>query len=260
MNQERRQIEQLMQAEALQILESVDLNERSLPPIICLYHDQWHQGVIGILASRIKERYHRPVIAFAPAELDAGDEAHQLKGSARSIDGVHMRDLLDRVATQNPGLIEKFGGHAMAAGLALDASHFPAFQKAVVEVLRSECDESVFAPAVQTDGQLSPPDFNVDTALTLEAGGPWGQKFPEPCFDGEFYLVQQRVVGEKHIKAVLALNANSQQVLDAIAFNADLALWQSEPEKLRLVFKLDINRFRGQESLQLMVEYAEPCV
>jgi single-stranded-DNA-specific exonuclease len=260
MNQERRQIEQLMQAEALQILASVSLDERRLPPIICLYHDQWHQGVIGILASRIKERYHRPVIAFAPAELDAGEEARQLKGSARSIDGVHMRDLLDRVATQNPGLIEKFGGHAMAAGLALDADDFLAFQHAAVEILRSECDEAVFDALILTDGELAVSDFNLYTALALETGGPWGQQFPEPCFDGEFYLLQQRVVGEKHIKAVLAPAANKQQVVDAIAFNADLALWQSEPARLRLVFKLDINRFRGQESLQLMIEYAEPCV
>lgn len=268
LNQDRRQIEGAMQQEAQQHIDAMALDEANLPPVICLYHPQWHQGVIGIVAGRIKEKYHRPVVAFAPSEVafapadvaispSEQDEGMELKGSARSIEGVHIRDLLDRVATTHPNLINKFGGHAMAAGLAIHANQFEAFQQALNTVATDWIDAKAFDAVIMTDGELSPSEFNIYAAQALADGGPWGQQCPEPTFDGEFLLVHQRVVGEKHIKLTVSPVGDPQQIIDGIAFNADLSLWQGEPAKIKLVFSLSINRYRGRESVQLMVKHAE---
>ncbi len=252
LNKDRRAIEAGMQQEALKSLEALSLDGDQLPWGVCLYDSQWHQGVIGILASRIKERFHRPVIAFA----DANEE--EIKGSARSIPGLHIRDALDAVASANPGLLTKFGGHAMAAGMSLKKQDYSRFQKAFDQVVRESLSTSDLQAEILSDGELMPQEMNLPLAYTLREAGPWGQHFPEPIFDGEFYLVQQRIVGEKHLKLVLALDAQGQNVVDAIAFNVDVALWPNNAaKKVRLAYRLDVNEFRGRESLQLMVEYIE---
>jgi len=253
LNKDRRAIEAGMQQEALKSLEGISLDGDALPWGVCIYDPQWHQGVIGILASRIKERFHRPVIAFA----DANEE--EIKGSARSIPGLHIRDALDAVASAHPGLLTKFGGHAMAAGMSLKKSDYPRFQKAFDEVVRSTLRQEDLHAEILSDGSLTREELNLPLAYTLREAGPWGQHFPEPIFDGEFYLVQQRIVGEKHLKLVLASDANHQHIVDAIAFNVDLNVWPSHQAKqVRLAYRLDINEYRGRESLQLMVEYIEP--
>jgi len=258
LNRDRKAIESSMQTEALATLKQLALpGEGSesgvdLPWGLCLYDGSWHQGVIGILASRIKDRYHRPVIAFA----DASDA--EIKGSARSIPGLHIRDALDAVAAKHPGLLTKFGGHAMAAGMSLDKNRFDDFAKAFDEVVRSQLKPTDLQATVLSDGALSAAEFSLEVAEQLREGGPWGQHFPEPVFDGEFYLVQQCIVGEKHLKLVLALDEQGRELIDAIAFNIDLELWPNpQAQKARLAYRLDINEFRGRQSVQLIVEYIE---
>ncbi|MDX1696562.1 MAG: DHHA1 domain-containing protein, partial [Ketobacteraceae bacterium] len=218
---------------------------------LCLYRKDWHQGVIGILASRIKERLHRPVIAFAP-----GDEG-EVKGSARSIPGLHIRDALDAVAAQHPGLIAKFGGHAMAAGLSLPAQHLETFKAAFDREVRRMLTEDDLTGSVLSDGELHPRELDLPFARLLRHAGPWGQGFPEPVFDGEFELLEQRIVGEKHLKLVLTV-PDSNRLMDGIAFNVDLAQWPNKKaRRVHLAYKLDVNEFRGIENPQLMVEHIE---
>lgn len=250
LNRDRKAIEQGMQREAMAALEKLQL-DGEIPWSLCLYDEGWHQGVVGILASRIKEKFHRPVIAFA--EGDNG----LVKGSARSIPGLHIRDALSDVAAAHPHLISKFGGHAMAAGLSLPAENFPAFTDAFETAVRNRLDESQLQAVIDSDGELEPSEFTMQTAATLRACAPWGQAFPEPEFDGEFLLLQQRIVGERHLKMVVAPQGNPQLALDAIAFNIDTDQWPQPAQKVRLAYKLDINEFRGRESLQLMVSYLE---
>lgn len=255
LNRDRKAIESGMQKEALQMLQSVMVEDSdALPWGLCLFDESWHQGVIGILASRIKDRYHRPVIVFA----DAGEG--QIKGSARSIPGLHIRDTLDAVAARHPGLLKKFGGHAMAAGMSLAQEDFAAFARAFDEEVRRQLSEDDLKAVLVSDGELSPEDFNLLIASQLREAGPWGQHFPEPLFDGEFFLVQQRLVGEKHLKMVLSLDTAGKQMLDAIAFNVDLQRWPDlQASRVRLAYRLDINEYRGRQTVQLMVEYLEPC-
>ncbi|MDN3639781.1 single-stranded-DNA-specific exonuclease RecJ [Simiduia curdlanivorans] len=248
-NRDRRSIESAMQKEAEAALSALHMTDDQ-PWGISLFHEQWHQGVIGILASRIKERFHRPVILFALA----GDG--EIKGSGRSIQGLHLRDALDRVAVLNPGLIIKFGGHAMAAGLSLKLEDFARFQSAFDSVCRSMLSESDLQAVMFTDGELDSQDYSLAFAETLINAGPWGQHFPEPSFDGDFILREQRIVGAKHLKMTLSPVQNPAQSFDAIAFGVDLALWpNAAAQRIRAVFKLDINEFRGQRNLQLMVNY-----
>lgn len=254
LNRDRKAIESGMQQEALKMLQQLeDKDASSLPWGLCLFDDCWHQGVIGILASRLKDRYHRPVIIFA----DAGDGL--IKGSARSVPGLHIRDALDAVAAKHSGLLQKFGGHAMAAGMTLNRENFDAFSKAFDEEVRRHLDEDDLTAVLVSDGDLQPGDFNLNIASQLREAGPWGQHFPEPLFDGEFFILQQRLVGEKHLKLVLSPDAQGQQRLDAIAFNIDRAIWPVPMiKKARLAYRLDVNTFRGQQTVQLMVEYIEP--
>lgn len=253
LNRDRRAIEGSMQQEALRSLQQLSLDETELPWGLCLYDANWHQGVIGILASRIKDRYHRPVIAFADAS--DGDD---IKGSARSIPGLHIRDALDAVATANPGLLSKFGGHAMAAGMSFPRQNFEAFQQAFDTEVRKQLQSSDLQPIILSDGVIAPSEMTMELATALRSGGPWGQHFPEPLFHGEFYIVQQRIVGEKHLKLVLSHDSGGQQLVDAIAFNIDTECWPNPNAKQAVVaYKLDVNEFRGQKNLQLLVDYIE---
>ena len=252
LNQERRELEVGMQQEALKSLEYLKLNEEQLPWGIALFQEDWHQGVIGILASRIKDKYHRPVIAFA----DAGNG--EIKGSARSIKGLHMRDLLELVNSRHPGLISKFGGHAMAAGLTLKFGGFATFAKAYDDAVREQLKPEQLTGELWSDGELTPTELTLEIAQLLRNAGPWGQSFEEPLFDGYFKIIQQRIVGERHLKLVLETPC-STLMLDAIAFNVDLHTWPDATiQHARIVYKLDVNEYRGNFTLQLMVEQIEP--
>lgn len=254
LNRERREIEQGMQEEALRFIDNLKLDDASLPLGITLHDDTWHPGVVGLVASRIKERFHRPVIAFAP------EGERNLKGSGRSIAGVHIRDVLDLVSKRCPGLILKFGGHAMAAGLSIPRNRLADFEQAFAQCIAETAAPEIFAAKLLSDGELDAEELVQDTAQLLQDAGPWGQQFPEPRFDGEFLLINQRIVGEKHLKLVVAPFGAPQQVIDAIAFNVDLAQWPNpDAQRVYLYYGLDINHFRGSTQLQLMVESLQPC-
>ncbi|ROR13243.1 single-stranded-DNA-specific exonuclease RecJ [Erwinia sp. JUb26] len=249
LNQTRKEIEQGMQAEALTLCNSLEQNSEELPLGIAMYHPEWHQGVVGILASRLKERFHRPVIAFAPA----GDGT--LKGSGRSITGLHMRDVLERLDTLNPGLIIKFGGHAMAAGLSLEEAKFDEFRQRFAELVADLLDAESLQGVVWSDGELMAQELTLPTAELLRDAGPWGQAFPEPTFDGKFKLLQQKLVGERHLKMMLEPMGGGP-LLDGIAFNIDTALWPDPSVRhVELAYKLDVNEFRGNRNVQLIVDH-----
>ncbi|WP_025506094.1 single-stranded-DNA-specific exonuclease RecJ [Vibrio parahaemolyticus] len=256
LNQTRKEIEEGMKQEAMAFCERLQFGENSeLPYGLSLFQRDWHQGVIGILASRIKEKFHRPVIAFA----DGGEGT--IKGSCRSIPGLHMRDALDFIDTQNPGLIIKFGGHAMAAGLTIKEQDFERFSRLFDEVVKNELDEAALKGVILTDGELKPEEFSMHIAEQLRAGGPFGQAFPEPIFDGEFKVLHQKLVGEKHLKLMLEplyKGHPTNVMIDGIAFNVDLRRWPDASVKtVRLAYKLDVNEFRGNQSLQLMIDRIE---
>lgn len=248
LNQTRKEIEQGMQAEALALCEKLERSSETLPGGLAMYHPEWHQGVVGILASRIKERFHRPVIAFAPA----GDGL--LKGSGRSIQGLHMRDALERLDTLYPGMMLKFGGHAMAAGLSLEASRFEEFQQRFGDLVTEWLDPALLQGEVVSDGPLSPAEMTLEVAEMLRDAGPWGQMFPEPLFDGRFRLLQQRIVGERHLK-VMVEPVGGGPLLDGIAFNVDTTIWPDNGvREVSLAYKLDVNEFRGNRSVQLIID------
>ncbi|HGL4482211.1 TPA: single-stranded-DNA-specific exonuclease RecJ [Klebsiella oxytoca] len=252
LNQTRKEIEQGMQAEALTLCEKLERSSETLPGGLAMYHPQWHQGVVGILASRIKERFHRPVIAFAPT----GDGT--LKGSGRSIQGLHMRDALERLDTLYPGLILKFGGHAMAAGLSLEEARFEEFQQRFGELVTEWLDPALLQGEVVSDGPLAAAEMSMEVAQMLRDAGPWGQMFPEPLFDGRFRLLQQRLVGERHLK-VMVEPVGGGPLLDGIAFNVDTSIWPDNGvREVQLAYKLDINEFRGNRSLQLIIDHLWP--
>lgn len=252
LNEARKEIEQGMKLEALKICRQLNNLKQQLPLGIVLYQADWHQGVLGILASRIKDQFHRPTIAFAQ------DQAGILKGSARSIEGLHLRDALERIHSLYPNLILKFGGHAMAAGLSIDENKLPEFQQAFNQVVIEWLDQSRLQGIVWTDGELDSQELTLQTAERLKQAGPWGQAFPEPSFDGEFKLLQQRLVGERHLKMLLE-PISGGPLLDAIAFNIDTAYYPDLSVKTaKLAYKLDINEFRGNRNVQLLVEHIEP--
>src|SRR5690554_2198512 len=252
-NRDRKSIEQDMQKQALAMLDATDLQEADLPFGLCLFDAEWHQGVIGILASRMKERYHRPVIAFA----DAGEG--ELKGSARSIPGLHIRDALDAVAAAHPELISKFGGHAMAAGLTIQSANYEAFAQAFDAEVRRQLTAEDLTGRIYSDGRLAADEFDMQLAQQLRHAGPWGQRFPEPLFHGDFKILSQRLVGEKHLKLVLQSDQGAPSV-DAIAFNIDLDIWPNASiQTAQVAYTLDVNEFRGNESLQLIVSSLAPA-
>ncbi|MEC5319411.1 single-stranded-DNA-specific exonuclease RecJ [Brenneria populi subsp. brevivirga] len=252
LNQTRREIEQGMQTEALRLCEKLEHSRTELPYGLAMYHPEWHQGVVGILASRIKERFHRPVIAFAPA----GDG--MLKGSGRSIAGLHLRDALERLDTLYPGMMLKFGGHAMAAGLSLMEDRFDEFRLRFGELVGEWLDASQLEGVIWSDGELALPELCLSTAEMLRDAGPWGQAFPEPTFDGRFRLLQQKLVGERHLK-VMVEPVNGGPLLDGIAFNVDTRLWpDGSVREAELAYKLDVNEYRGKRSVQLLIQHLWP--
>lgn len=256
LNRERRSIEVRMQAEALAAVQR--LHDKSLHPLhrsgVCLYDASWHQGVVGLVASRIKERVRRPVFAFARAD-DAS-----LRGSGRSIAGVHIRDVLDSIAARYPDLIVKFGGHAMAAGLTLEFDKLEQFARAFDAEVARCLGSSVQADCIETDGELAVTEIALETANALRGGGPWGQAFPEPCFDGLFVIRSARVVGERHLKMWVEVPMSGRS-FDAIAFNyLDRAGEPTLPHgRAQLVYRLDVNDYQGERRLQLLVDHLLPA-
>jgi len=247
LNVERKQIEQEMKQQALDHLESLELGEQ-LPFGLCVYQEGWHQGVIGILASRVKERYQRPVIAFA----DADEET--LKGSARSIEGLHIRDALASIAVARPELLSKFGGHAMAAGLTLEKKHYQAFSRCFNEVVEAQLKGQSLTGKLLSDGGLDASELDLTMAELLSRAGPWGQGFREPLFDDRFEVLQQRVVGDGHAKMTLR-RADCADRLEAIAFNQAHTLPDKTGVPIHAAYRLAVNEFRGARTLQLMIEY-----
>lgn len=255
LNVERREIEARMQGVALAAVKGLrepDANAATRHGV-CLFDADWHQGVVGLVASRIKDRVRRPVIAFA-RNADG-----TLRGSARSVPGIHIRDVLDSIAARHPELISRFGGHAMAAGLSLEEQHLDAFARAFDEEVARWHDPSIPSNRVETDGELTSDEIALDTAQALRDGGPWGQAFPEPCFDGVFAIKSARVVGDKHLKLWVTTHDQSRN-FDAIAFNFK-GSDESPPlpaGDVRLVYRLDINEYKGERRLQLLVDHVLP--
>lgn len=252
LNQTRKEIEQGMKLEALEICRNLTALQQSVPIAITLYQADWHQGVLGILASRIKEQFHRPVIAFAQ------DQPGILKGSARSIEGLHIRDVLERIHSRYPQLILKFGGHAMAAGLSIVEDQFEQFQQVFSQTVSEMLEQDKLQGVVWTDGELDVQSLNLETAELLRNAGPWGQAFPEPMFDGEFRVLQQNLLAEKHLKMMVE-SVHGGPLLDAIAFNVDRRYYPDlSIKRARLAYKLDVNEFRGNRRVQLLIDYIEP--
>jgi len=253
LNVERREIEQRMQLEAVGLAADLREGEAAEALGICLFDETWHQGVVGLVAGRIKDRLHRPVIAFARGEDGS------LRGSARSIPGINIRDALDSVAAQRPELIDRFGGHAMAAGLSLRESNLPAFRLAFAAEIARRANRELLSGAIYSDGPLSAAELCIGTAEALRGAGPWGQGFPEPAFDGQFIVEESRIVGDKHMKMRLRLPDPGTESIDAIAFgylgspseNADLRGGAT----IQLVYRLEINEYRGVARVQLNCQH-----
>jgi single-stranded-DNA-specific exonuclease len=259
LNKSRREIEQGMQQEAEQVLKSLNFSDDNLPHAISLFQKDWHQGVIGIVAGRLKEKYHRPSIVFAGTSNDLSlkktEKISEIKGSARSIPGLHIRDLLEHIDTQHPNIIIKFGGHAMAAGLSIEEENFEEFQRLLNQYAELWLSSDDLKGTLASDGELPTNEMTLSFAQLLRDSGPWGQNFIEPLFDDKFKLVQQRIVGQKHLKLVVE---KAGQVFDAIAFNVDLSRWPDhQTQQVHLAYRLDINEFRGKQSVQFIVEYLE---
>lgn len=252
-NHARRDIEADMKQQAFQLLDNIRLdNESELPFGLCLFDKDFHEGVVGILASRIKDLWHRPVIVFAKT----GENL--LKGSGRSIKGLHIRDVLDSVASKHPELISKFGGHAMAAGLTISEQDYEHFSQAFDQEVRQHLCEDDLQGVVMSDGELSASELSMQTAEELRYAGPWGQTFPEPIFDGVFTIINKRIVGEKHLKLTLQAPGSNLEI-DAIAFNTADEDYSNQHQQVKVAYRLDVNVFRGRQSLQLMVEHIELC-
>jgi single-stranded-DNA-specific exonuclease len=250
LNQQRRGMQDQMQQEALGQVEDLlaALEQQELPPALCLFEESWHQGIVGLVASRIKDAVHRPVFAFAPEA--AGSSL--LKGSARSVKGLHIRDVLAYVDSHSPGLMKAFGGHAMAAGLSLDRENLEVFESRLTEAVRVVLDGAELTAELLTDGELAPDELTLGTAELIENSGPWGQRFPEPLFDGTFNVLETRIVGGSHLKMIVRSTRGGEE-LDAIAFRR---LPEDLPQSgiVRLLYRLGVNRWRGNASCQLMVE------
>ena len=251
-NADRKDLQQQMVDTAEALVANLPLGEGELPPVLCLHEPDWHPGVVGLVASRLKDRLHRPVLAFAPEEPGSD----RLKGSARSIPGLHLRDALAAVDARHPGLIERFGGHAMAAGLSLGAGQLPAFRQALETVVAGLLDPAQLRAELASDGELDAADFSRDLADQLRLAGPWGQGFPEPVFDGCFRVQSWRRVGERHLKLELAPESGGVK-LSAIHFGG----WAgtAPPPRLRLAYQLEPDDWNGRRGVQLLVRHLEPA-
>ncbi|MFW1952854.1 single-stranded-DNA-specific exonuclease RecJ [Acinetobacter beijerinckii] len=247
LNIERRQVETEMKQQAMSALQHIHLETEQLPAALVMFDQQWHQGVIGIVAGRLKEQFHRPSLVFAPDE----DGIH-IKGSARSIEGIHIRDMIEQVAEQYPHLVSHFGGHAAAAGLTLKKEHFDKFKSVFIEAI-AQMDEDLFQPILWTDGELVAADLNLNTLDWIDQLGPWGQKFPLPQFEGRFQIIDYRWLKDQHLKLKLASGNHS---IDAIAFNAiDRFEFNPMLAYVDLVYTLERNVFNGNTSLQLQITH-----
>ncbi|NOR68220.1 MAG: single-stranded-DNA-specific exonuclease RecJ [Methylomarinum sp.] len=254
LNKDRKDIEAQMKHEAISLLNEMKvLDEKHLPAGVCLFEKYWHQGVIGILASRIKDRIHRPVVAFASAENGV------IKGSARSIPGVHIRDVLSEIAAAHPNILSKFGGHAMAAGMTIQMHDYPVFALAFDEVVAKHLDRVDLEQKIYSDGKLSEENMTLEFTEHLNNAGTWGQEFPEPTFDGVFDVIQCRIVGQQHLKFVLRLPM-SELLIDAIAFFVEKPENWLGTRSIKSAYKLDVNEYRGNRSVQLMLQYIEKII
>jgi single-stranded-DNA-specific exonuclease len=250
LNHHRKSRQQQMQTEALEQLRALmaDFEDEELPPGLCLFDESWHQGIVGLVASKIKDAVYRPVLAFAP-ESEGSDV---LKGSARSVRGLHIRDVLARVDAMHPGMVMAFGGHAMAAGLTIGKDQLAGFKQALEESIEFFLNGDELSNDIFIDGSLDAGDINLSFAESLRDLGPWGQRFPEPLFEGRFVVEDKRVVGAAHLKMQLR-SPGAYESIDAIAFGR---LPEDLPgsETVGFIYKLDINHFRGQKTCQLMIE------
>ena len=252
LNKERREIQEEMRIQALVDIENLDLDaEQQLPAGLCLFNADWHQGVIGILASKIKDKLNRPVIAFAR------DKEGLIKGSARSVNDVHIRDVLESIASQHPKLIDKFGGHAMAAGLTIKEHDLEQFSQLFDQAVSQFIEMDNLGGILMTDGALSNDELNFELAEEIICAGPWGTGFPEPVFDGEFEIINSRIVGNKHLKLQLRPDGHDK-VIEAIAFNATDDCHPGVAGYVKTVYRLDINEYSGRRQLQLVVHYLKP--
>ena len=258
LNAQRREIEQRMQGQALELTSAQRLAEQGGSLGVCLFDESWHQGVVGLVAGRIKDRLHRPVIAFARAEDGS------LRGSARSIPGLNIRDAIDAVATRRPGLIDRFGGHAMAAGMSLKAHNLAEFRSAFAQEIAARVEPESLSGTIYSDGPLTSEEMCLETARVLRGAGPWGQGFPEPVFDGQFRLADMRIVGDRHLKMQLvpqsgAARGTAACAVEAIAFGylggslTDAGL--KPGASLELAYRLEINEYRGSERMQLNCQH-----
>lgn len=252
-NLQRRSVEQTMQQQASEMLEQLQFTEAEPLMAYCLYRDDWHQGVVGLLASRVKERLNRPVIIFAPGEAD------EIKGSARSIAGVHIRDILARVDSLYPGLIMRFGGHAMAAGLSIKPGNFDRFQQAFIEAMTEKVNPEVFSKQLVSDGELSAAEMTLQLASQLPIAAPWGQGFAEPVFHGAFTLVNFKSVGQQADHLKLTVQLSDGRKVTAMAFRQQPPDWLYQAEQVLLRYRLDVNAFRQKQSLQFLVEDVLPA-
>ncbi|MBL4856265.1 MAG: single-stranded-DNA-specific exonuclease RecJ [Idiomarina sp.] len=247
LNQQRKSIETEMREHAESAVAKLRFDQGQVPDLVTLYQPDWHAGVIGIVAGRVKEQVNRPVIALA------NDDDEFLKGSARSVSGLHMRDLLERVHSLQPGIMERFGGHAMAAGLTMKKENLARFSELAEQVASERLSEEQKQRVFWSDGELTTTQLSLDSVNTLQSAGPWGQQFPEPMFDGQFELVDQRIVGERHLK--LVVRHPQGELLDAIAFNVDTQQWPArQASVVELLYKPQLNHFRGRTNVQLLVE------
>lgn len=252
LNTNRKAVEQNMQQEALAFIQQLDYKEDDIPNSFVIFHPDFHQGVIGVLSSRIKERFYRPVISFALA--DNGD----LKGSGRSINGVHLRDILERINLRDPELIICFGGHAMAAGLTIPQCNLTKFSQYFNDEVTRISRDIPLDNVIETDGEIANHFCTVDTAKLLKESGPWGEKFPEPLFDGIFIIHQQKIVAGKHLKLVIE-SVNGGSLLNCIMFNVDLAIWPDHSiKKVQIIYRLEVDEFRGNQSLSLLAKHLLP--
>ncbi len=247
-NGERRAVQQQMTDDADAALALLTIDGNDVPDVLCLFDPNWHPGVVGLVASKLKERHHRPAVAFAPSEPGST----QLRGSARSIPGLHIRDALALVDSAHPGLIDRFGGHAMAAGLSLSLPLLPRFQAALHEVMQQLIDPALLRAEIVSDGELQAQEFSRASAEALRDGGPWGQGYPEPLFDGEFDVLSWRIVGERHLKLELG---HAGRRLNAIEFGG----WQGAPPspRVRVAYRLEPDGYRGGDAVQLIVVHRE---
>ena len=248
LNNQRKLVERNMQDEAIQIVGEIVKGQKQqlLPDGFCLYKEDWHEGVVGIVASRVKEIFHRPTVVFAKGKNGV------LKGSARSINGIHIRDVLAEIANVKPTLILRFGGHAMAAGLSLSSTKITEFSELFSSILSKQMNESLLQEIITTDGSLDATDFDLELAQELSEVSPWGQGFPAPTFDGVFDIIRSRVVGIRHVSLLLGVPNSAQQV-SAIAFDAFEESWWVEKSKVKLIFRLTVNNYGNRESLQLNI-------